>query len=252
MNTTIDRKEIEFFSKLTQEWWDINGPISSLHKFADARVEFILSNIIRITSYSKILPLKNIKCIDVGCGGGIISERLKRLGGEVTGIDTTSKLIEIAKSHAKKSRLNINYQCVSTSNFIKKFKYKKFDLVIASEVIEHVDNRKQFISDLSNLTKNGGLVVITTLNNSIPSIMLAKFFAENVLRIIPKGTHDINKFISPQQLINEANQHNIFFDDIVGFAPNFSISSILKRKINGFKITSNPAINYGVAGLKID
>ena len=106
MNTTIDKKEIEFFSKLTQDWWDINGPVSSLHKFADARIEFIISNIIRITSYSENSPLKNLNCIDVGCGGGIISERLERLGGEVTGIDTTKKLIQIAKSHAKKNRLN--------------------------------------------------------------------------------------------------------------------------------------------------
>ena len=125
-------------------------------------------------------------------------------------------------------------------------------MVIASEVIEHVDNRKQFISDLSKLTKNGGLVVITTLNKSIPSIIFAKFFAENIVRIIPKGTHDINKFITPRQLINDARPYNIFFDDIVGFSPTFSISSILKREINGFRITSNPIINYGIAGLKTD
>ena len=252
MNTTIDKKEIEFFSKLTQEWWDVNGPVSSLHKFADARIEFIISNIIRIIPYSETSPLKNLNCIDVGCGGGIISERLKRLGGEVTGIDTSKKLIQIAKSHAKKNRLNINYQCISTSNFIKRFKDLKFDLVIASEVIEHVDNRKQFISDLSKLTRNGGLVVITTLNKSILSVILAKFFAENIVGIIPKGTHDINKFITPQKLINDARPYNIFFDDIVGFVPTFSISNILKREINGFKITSNPIINYGIAGLKID
>ena len=122
MNTTIDKKEIEFFSKLTQEWWDTNGPLSSLHKLADVRIEFILRNIVRITEYSKILPLKNLECIDVGCGGGIISERLNRLGGIITGIDTSEQALNIAKDHAKKSRLNINYKHISTSSFIKKTK----------------------------------------------------------------------------------------------------------------------------------
>ena len=252
MNTTIDKKEIDFFSKLTNEWWDLDGPLSSLHKFADVRIEFILRNIKRITKNLSNQSLKRLNCIDVGCGGGILSERLSRLVGNVTGIDNSKNLIDIAKNHSKKSKLNINYQCISTSNFLLKHKNTKFDIVVASEVIEHVDNRKIFLSDLSNMAKNGGLIIITTINKSIPSVVFAKYFAEDIIKIIPKGTHDINKFVRPKKLIDEGKNCRIFFDDLVGFSPNFSISSILSRRIKNFTITSNPTINYGLAGLKIN
>ena len=252
MNTTIDKKEIEFFSNLSEHWWNVDGPLSSLHKLADVRIEFILRNIARITEKSKVLPLQNLECIDVGCGGGILSERLKRLGGNITGIDSSKQSIDVANDHAKKSNLKIKYECISTSKFLKKYNNLKFDVVIASEVIEHVNNRSKFLSDLSNLLKDRGLIIITTLNKSFPSIILAKIFAENILKIIPKGTHDVEKFVTPEKLIYEAKQHNIIFDDLVGFAPIFSLKSIFERKIKRFKIITNPIINYGIAGLKIN
>ena len=252
MNTTIDKKEIEFFSNLSKHWWDLDGPLGSLHKLADVRIEFILRNITRINQKSRILPLQYLKCIDVGCGGGILSERLKRLGGNITGIDTSKEAIDVANAHAKKGKLEINYEYISTSKFLKKYNNLKFDVVIASEVIEHVNDRSKFLSDLSNLLKDGGLIIITTLNKSFPSIMLAKIFAENILKIIPKGTHDVEKFVTPEKLTYEAKQHNIIFDDLVGFAPIFSLESFFSRKIKKFKIVTNPIINYGIAGLKIN
>ena len=251
MNTTIDEKEIEFFSNLSKHWWDFDGPLGSLHKLADVRIEFLLRNIARIKKNKKMLPLQYLNCIDVGCGGGILSERLKRLGGNITGIDTSNQAIDVAKEHAKKSNLKINYKCISTSKFLKTHKDLKFDVVIASEVIEHVNNRSKFLHDLSNLLKDRGLIIITTLNKSLPSIVLAKYFAENILKIIPKGTHDIEKFVTPEKLIHEAKKYNIILDDLVGFSPIFSLKSIFSRKIKRFELVSNPIINYGIAGLKI-
>ncbi len=251
-NTTIDEKEIEFFSNLSKHWWNVDGPLGSLHKLADVRIEFILRNISRVAKKKNLLPLQSLKCIDVGCGGGILSERLKRLGGNITGIDTSNQAIDVAKEHAKKGNLKINYKCISTSKFLQSYKNLKFDVVIASEVIEHVNNRAKFLSDLSDLLKDGGLLIITTLNKSFASIILAKFFAENIFKIIPKGTHDIEKFITPEKLTYEAKKYNIILDDLVGFAPIFSLKSIFSKKIKRFELISNPVINYGIAGLKIN
>ncbi len=252
MNTIIDKKEIEFFSKFKNEWWDLEGPLNALHKFTDVRVNFILRNISRISNNGIFYPLSNLNIIDIGCGGGILAERLCRLGGNITGIDTSKKAIHVASEHAKNSNLKINYMCESTSTFLKKYKKKKFDVLIASEVIEHIEDRVSFLSDLSKIIRKNGLVIITTLNKSIKSAIIAKFLAENVLNIVPKGSHDFEKFVKPEQLIKEGKDFNIFFDDLTGFAPIFSLSSIFERKIDSFKITTNTSINYGLAGLKIN
>ena len=149
MTNTVDKKEIEQFSELSNKWWDLSGPFSALHKMSNARIEFIKQNVTRILDKDKIKVnlLKDLNCLDVGCGGGILTEKLKRLGANVTGIDASKNSIEIAKKHAKKSRLEIDYKCITTSKLLEIKADKvinKFDLVIASEVIEHVNNRKIF------------------------------------------------------------------------------------------------------------
>ena len=143
MTNTVDKEEIEQFSKLSNNWWDLSGPFSALHKMSNARIEFIKQNVTRILDKDKIKVnlLKDLNCLDVGCGGGILTEKLKRLGANVTGIDASKNSIEIAKKHAKKSRLEIDYKCITTSKLLEIKADKvinKFDLVIASEVIEHV------------------------------------------------------------------------------------------------------------------
>jgi len=251
MNTTNDKKEIDFFSNLSKEWWNLKGPFSSLHQLTDARIKFILRNAIRISRDDHVLPLKSLTCLDVGCGGGILAERLSRLGGKVTGIDASQDAINVAQNHAKKSRLNITYKCTSISNYLIQ-KHKKFDLIIASEIIEHVNNRMLFLSELSKLGKLGSLIVITTLNKTFASKFFAKFVAENVLNLIPKGTHDINKFVSPEKLIEEGKKCGIVFDDVTGFTPSFSIKNIINKKIDSFSLTNNPTINFGISGIKIN
>ena len=194
-------------------------------------------------------------CIrDSGCGGGILSERLSRLGARVTGIDASESSINVAKEHSFKSRLEIDYKCLTTSELLRSKKDKflnKFDIVIASEVIEHVNERKIFLSDISKLCRSGGLIVFTTINKSFLGILLGKFFAENILKVVPKNTHDPDKFISPQKLSSEAEEHNIILDNFVGFVPTLKINNILKKEFGDFRLSSNIDVNYGAAGIRL-
>ena len=256
MTNTADKREIEQFSLLSNKWWDKSGPFSALHKMANARIEFIKNNASRIISGNNLETkfLDGLECLDVGCGGGILSERLSRLGAKVTGIDASENSINIAKEHSTKSRLEIEYRCITTSNLLKSKKEKflnKFDIVIASEVIEHVNERKIFLSDISKLSRSGGLIVFTTINKSFLGILLGKFFAENILKVVPKNTHDPNKFISPEKLLSEAEEYNIILDNFVGFVPTLKINNILKKEFGDFRLSSNIDVNYGAAGIRL-
>ena len=157
--TNVDRDEIAKFEALANRWWDTESEFKPLHAINPLRANFI----------DRLSPVAEKKVIDIGCGGGILSEQLNRLGADVTGIDASEIAIEVAKEHSLKSRLKINYECISTTELIeikKKNVINNFDLVIASEVIEHVDNRRSFLSDISNLCRSGGLVVFTTINTT--------------------------------------------------------------------------------------
>ena len=253
MTNTIDEQEIEQFSSLSNKWWDKLGPFSALHKMSNARIEFITRNSRRITSknYSDVNVLNGLKCLDIGCGGGILSEPLSRLGAIVTGIDASEMAIQSAVAHSRKSRLDIDFKCMSTGDLIKSSLDNQFDIIIASEVIEHVSNRALFLSDIAKLCKPGGLVVFTTINKSILGVLLGKFFAEEFIKVVPKGTHDLKKFISPNQLIKEAENYKIILDDITGFIPTFSIRNLLNKEFGEFKLSSNIEVNYGLAGINL-
>ena len=256
MTNTADIREIEQFSLLSNRWWDKSGPFSALHKMSNARIEFIKNNANRIVNNEKTETkfLDGLECLDIGCGGGILSERLSRLGARVTGIDASESSINVAKQHSIKSRLEINYRCITTTDLLKNEKEKflnKFDIVIASEVIEHVNERKVFLSDISKLCRSGGLVVFTTINKSFLGILLGKFFAENILNVVPKNTHNPEKFISPQELSSEAQEHNIILDNFVGFVPKFKIQNIINKEFGDFILSSNTQVNYGAAGIKL-
>ena len=253
MTNTIDKQEIEQFSSLSNKWWDKLGPFSALHKMSNARIEFITRNSRRITSknYSDVNVLNGLKCLDIGCGGGILSEPMSRLGAIVTGIDASEMAIQSAIAHSRKSRLDIDFKCMSTGDLIKSSLDNQFDIIIASEVIEHVRNRALFLSDISKLCKPGGLVVFTTINKSILGVLLGKFFAEEFIKVVPKGTHDPNKFISPNQLIKEAEKYKIILDDITGFIPTFNIKNILNKEFGEFKLSKNTEVNYGLAGINL-
>ena len=256
MTNTIDKQEIEQFSSLSDQWWDKSGVFSALHKMSNARIEFIIKNSKRITSNNNSVTnsLSGLKCLDIGCGGGILSEPLSRLGANVTGIDASEMAIQSAIAHSRKNRLNIDFKCMSTGDLIKSntiYPDNQFDMVIASEVIEHVNNRALFLSDISMLCRPGGLVVLTTINKSFLGVLFGKIIAEQFIKVVPKGTHDPRKFISPNQLIKEAEDYKIILDEITGFIPTFKIKNILNKEFGDFKLSRNIEVNYGLAGINL-
>ena len=178
--STINKKEIEKFSKIANEWWDPEGKFMPLHKFNPIRIKYIKDNIIKIFKISpKLLPLKNLDILDIGCGGGLLSEPMCRLGANVTAIDASLKNIEVAKYHARKNRLNIKYICSSPDKFKPK---KKYDVVLNMEIIEHVEDINLFLKKSSQLIKKNGLMFVATLNKTLKSYIFAIVGAEYILR----------------------------------------------------------------------
>ena len=238
---SINKKEIEKFSKMAAEWWDPSGKFKPLHKFNPIRIKYIKENIISNFKLKiKKKPLEKINILDIGCGGGLLSEPMTRLGADVTGIDASNKNINIAKLHAKKNKLNINYLHSSPENL--KIK-KKFDVILNMEIIEHVDDINFFISACSKLLKKNGLMFIATLNKTLKSYLFVIIGAEYVLRWLPIGTHDWEKFIKPDDLKKILVKNNLNVEKLDGM--NFNI---IKDEWNVSKDTS---INYIAKAIKI-
>ena len=198
--TTVNKKEIEKFSRMAEEWWDVEGKFKPLHKFNPIRIEYIKESVIenfKLQNNEK-LPLNGINLLDIGCGGGLLSEPMCRLGATVTGIDASAKNIEIAKIHAKKNNLNINYICTSPE----KIQKEKFDVILNMEIVEHVENVDLFLNSSSSLLKKNGLMFVATINKTLKSYFFAIIGAEYILRWLPIGTHEWEKFIKPDDLKN--------------------------------------------------
>ena len=235
MTTTINREEIQKFSDLADEWWDVNGKFKPLHMFNPIRIEYITEKIKQefnlINRNNNFL--KDLKILDIGCGGGLISEPLARLGGEVTGIDASEKNIKVAKLHSKKNNLNINYLNKSPEQLNNS---EKFDIILNLEVVEHVENVDLYIKSCSNLLKKNGIMFTATLNRTIVSYIKAIVGAEYILRWLPIGTHDWNKFIKPEELEKKLSSANFSTIDVKGleFNPLF----------NKWKKSDNLSVNY--------
>ena len=198
--TTVNKKEIEKFSRMAEEWWDVEGKFKPLHKFNPIRIKYIKESVIenfKLQNNEK-LPLNGINLLDIGCGGGLLSEPMCRLGATVTGIDASEKNIEIAKIHAKKNNLNINYICTSPE----KIQKEKFDVILNMEIVEHVENVDLFLNSSSSLLKKDGLMFVATINKTLKSYLFAIIGAEYILRWLPIGTHEWEKFIKPDDLKN--------------------------------------------------
>jgi len=211
---TINKEEIEKFSKIAEEWWNPTGKFKPLHKFNPIRISYIKNNIINTFKLkNKKKPLNKIKILDIGCGGGLLSEPMRRLGAEVVGIDASQKNINVAKIHAKKNNLDIKYYCNSPENFEIK---TKFDVILNMEIIEHVEDVNHFLKSSSNLLKKNGIMFIATLNKTLKSYLFAIVGAEYVLRWLPIGTHSWEKFIRPDYLIDISKKHNLKLDSLDG------------------------------------
>lgn len=199
-----DGQEIVLFKTLVSQWWDPMGPLKPLHSMNKLRIPLIRDGLINtgLASPNHIKtskPLKGLKLLDVGCGGGILSEPLARLGATVTGLDANDLAIQEARKHASESSLDISYLADPLEKHLTTHS-NHYDGVIASEVIEHVTDKSSFVNLLAKGVKSGGSLFITTLNRTFLCELLCIYVAENILNLMPKGTHDINKFIKPHEL----------------------------------------------------
>ncbi len=195
---SINKKEIEKFSNMAAEWWDPEGKFKPLHKFNPIRIKYIKENIIKeFQLKNKKYPLSGINVLDIGCGGGLLSEPMYRLGANVTAIDASNKNIAIASLHAKKNNLKINYICSSPEKLKTK---KKFDVILNMEIVEHVEDVDFFLKSCANLLKKNGLMFVATINKTLKSYIFAIVGAEYVLRWLPIGTHEWEKFVKPEEL----------------------------------------------------
>ena len=232
--SSINKKEIEKFSKMASEWWDPKGKFKPLHKFNPIRIRYIKENIIsNFKLKNKIKALGGVNILDIGCGGGLLSEPMQRLGANVTGIDASIKNIKIAKLHAKKNKLKINYLCTSPE----KLKInKKFDVILNMEIVEHVEDVQFFLESCSKLLKKNGIMFVATINKTLKSYMFAIIGAEYVLRWLPIGTHEWEKFVNPEDLKNILKKNNLTLSRLDGM--NFNIIK------DEWKISKDLSINY--------
>ena len=212
--SSVNKKEIEKFSKMATEWWDPNGKFKPLHKFNPIRIKYIKEKIINnFNLENKKKSLKKIQILDIGCGGGLLSEPMCRLGANVTGIDASNTNIKIAKLHAKKNKLDIQYICSSPENL--KIK-KKFDVILNMEIVEHVKDIEIFLKSSSKLLKKGGLMFVATINKTLKSYIFAIIGAEYILRWLPVGTHEWEKFVKPSDLKRILKKNNLDLTDLDG------------------------------------
>jgi len=233
-SNTINKKEIEKFSKIAEECWNPNGKFKPLHKFNPLRIKYIKENIVRdFKIRNKVKPFKGLNILDIGCGGGLLSEPMARLGGKVVGIDASKKNIKVAKHHLRKSKLNIKYFNTSPEKFKT---IQKFDIILNMEIVEHVEDVNIFIRQSSIFLKKSGIMFIATLNQTLKSYLFAIIGAEYILRWLPIGTHEWDKFIKPDSLIKicKENSLNLKKMDGMKFNPIF----------DQWNISSDKSINY--------
>ncbi len=212
--TTINQEEIQKFSKLAEEWWDVSGKFKPLHMFNPIRIEYILEKTLKhFKREDRALPLKGLNFLDIGCGGGLMSEPMHRLGANVTGIDASLKNIKIAESHSKKNNLKINYLNSSPEELTET---EKFDVILNLEIVEHVEDVDLYFKSCAKLLKKNGLMFTATLNRTFVSFVKAIIGAEYVLRWLPIGTHDWNKFLKPKEIEEKINNLNFSVQEVDG------------------------------------
>ena len=237
--TSQDAKDTAQFDQLGSYWWDLDGPMAPLHHFTPVRIDFILDMIKRyhITMGRSEMPLSGLRMLDIGCGGGLLAEPFARLGAQVTAIDASQEAILAAKAHAKSEGLEIDYRACLSEDLAQEGAL--FDVIYSSEVIEHVASRRPFIAAIAQMLDEKGLVVITTINRTLAALATVKIGAEYITNDIPKGTHQFEKFVRPQELQAEFKEQNIMLDHLTGFVPSLK---------GGFRTSSYMGINYAAAG----
>ena len=233
--TTVDKIEIEKFSKMAQDCWNPKGKFKPLHLFNPTRISFIKDKLISHFSLNpnNERPLKGLKILDIGCGGGLLCEPLTRLGASITGIDASINNVQVAKLHSKEMNLNIKYIHSSPERLNLK---NEFDVILNMEIVEHVSDINLFIQNCSKLIKKEGIMFVATINKNLKSYLFGIIGAEYILRWLPIGTHDWNKFLTPQDLDIIVNKNGFTSDETIGMKFN-----LLTNKWNRSKDLS---VNY--------
>jgi len=238
---TINKKEIEKFSKIAEEWWDPKGKFKPLHNFNPLRISYLKENIIKsFNLQKKDKILSGVKILDIGCGGGLLCEPMSRLGADVFGMDASEKNIEVAKIHAKKSSLNIEYFCSSPEKFKSDV---KFDVILNMEIIEHVEDVDFFLKSCAKLLKKNGIMFVATLNKTLKSYLFAIIGAEYILKWLPIGTHEWEKFVKPEELIGITKKYDLTLNDLKGVKLNLFT--------NNWELSADKSVNYIAKFVKI-
>lgn len=233
MVSSIRPSEINHFKNLSSEWWDENGPLKMLHQLNPLRITYIKE---------KVGLFKNLRILDVGCGAGILTEPLARLGADVTGIDIVSENIEIASQHAQRAGLSIHYMTTSIEDY-RQMSPGFFDVVLALEILEHVENPSLFLKNCASVLKERGHLFVSTFHRTIKSYLLGIIMAEHILKWVPQDTHHWSKFLKPSEIHNALKEKGFMFEDLKGitydfwesqwkFSPDVSVNymGVLRRK----------------------
>lgn len=216
LDRTIDPEEVEQFSRLAEEWWNPDGKFRPLHRFNPIRLGYIRDKICARFDRDPTAdrPLKGLRLVDIGTGGGLVAEPLARLGASVMGVDASARNIGIARLHAEGQGLAIDYRCAAAADLVAAGEV--FDVVLSLEVLEHVADRGAFVQDCASLMKPDGMMIVATLNRTPKSFLLGKVAAEYVLRWLPAGTHDWRKFVRPSELAADLRRSGLRIADLKG------------------------------------
>lgn len=218
LDRTVDTVEVAKFERMAEDWWDPDGRFRPLHKFNPVRLEFLRNRI--AARFDRDItadrPFEGLSLLDIGCGGGLLCEPMARLGARVTGVDATERNIEVARHHAGRMGLEIEYAFAAAGDLAAAG--RRFDVVLNMEVIEHVADRDAFLADSAALLRPGGLMFLATLNRTPKSYLLAILGAEYVLRWLPRGTHDWRRFVRPSELAAGLRASGLTLDELTGIA----------------------------------
>lgn len=234
--TTADPKEIAYYTAMAEEWWNPRGRFKTLHQLNPVRLRFICDRVARHFGRNpeKHLPLDGLRILDIGCGGGLLSEPLAFLGADVVGIDATAKLVHVASVHAAANYVDIDYRHTLAEDLAAAG--ERFDAIVNAEVIEHVANVEGFVGACCRLLNPGGIMVVATLNRTVRSLLFAKIAGEYILRLLPRGTHDWNRFIRPGELAAKLERHGVLLTELVGVT--------YSSWTGTFRVGADTSVNY--------
>ncbi|WOI54142.1 bifunctional 2-polyprenyl-6-hydroxyphenol methylase/3-demethylubiquinol 3-O-methyltransferase UbiG [Parvularcula sp. LCG005] len=235
--TTIDPAEVDKFSKMAAEWWDPTGKFKPLHKFNPVRLTLIKDRICGHFGLDRTAkkPLEGLRLLDIGCGGGLVSEPMRRLGATVVGIDAAERNVKTAMAHAMEHNVDIDYRHTTVEDLVASGE-APFDVVLNLEVVEHVADINLFLGESAALVKSGGMMGVATINRTAKALLTAKIGAEYVLRWLPPGTHDPRKFVKPSEVRKALETAGLKIESLNGVS--------YQPFADAWKVTEDMSVNY--------